>query len=93
MPIGGVVITIRPEDMETARTQLAGLAGVEIHGADEHGHIVAVLDTRSEGEMERLIQAINKCPAVLHVGLTYLNMEDVVAANALTFPGGSGAGE
>jgi nitrate reductase NapD len=78
MPIGGIVISTRPGDLEAARKQLANLAGVEIHGADERGNIVAVFDTRTSEEMERLMEAVNASPLVLHAGLTYLNMEDVL---------------
>lgn len=78
MPISGIVISTRPGDMEEAQKQLAALAGVEIHGADERGNIVAVLDTRTSEEMESLMRRINASPLVLHAGLTYLNMEDVL---------------
>ncbi len=95
MPIGGAVIAIRPADMETATTQLLALAGVEIHGADQRGNIVAVLETQTCDEMEQLLTAINECPLVLHAGLTYLNMEDQLAdtVNTRTRPTGEdGAG-
>jgi nitrate reductase NapAB chaperone NapD len=82
MPIGGVVISIRPGDLEAAKNQLASYSGVEIHGADDQGNIVAVLDTVSSEEMERLMQFINANPLILHVGLTYLNMEDVLGESA-----------
>jgi periplasmic nitrate reductase NapD len=97
MPIGGVVISTWPGDLETARKQLASLAGVEIHGADEQGNIVAVFDTRTSEEMERLMEAVNACPQVLHAGLTYLNMEDVLgdagADPSAACSGERGAGE
>lgn len=78
MPIGGVVVATRPEDVEAAQTMLAGCLGVEVHGADGRGNIVVVLDTRTGEEMEALMRTINKHPLVLHAGLTYLNMEDVI---------------
>jgi len=78
MPISGVVISTRPGDLEEAQKQLASFVGVEIHGGDERGNIVAVLDTRTAEEMESLMRRINACPLVLHAGLTYLNMEDVL---------------
>lgn len=86
MPIGGVVITVRPGDVDQAQSQLANLAGVEIHGADERGNIVAVFDTRTSEEMEQLMERVNGLPVVLHTGLTYLNMEDVVEAAAMGAP-------
>jgi nitrate reductase NapAB chaperone NapD len=49
---------------------------VEVHGDDEKGNIVAVLETQSSEEMETIIDRISKDQNVLHVGLTYLNTED-----------------
>lgn len=77
MPIAGIVLTTHPDDVATAHLQLAEFAGVEIHGFDERGNIVAVFDTETPEEMEQLLQWVNACPVVLHAGVTYLNMEDV----------------
>ncbi|WP_310601117.1 chaperone NapD [Desulfobulbus sp.] len=83
MPISGVVITTRPEDLHQTRQFLATCAGVEVHGADGRGNIVAVFDTRTSEEMERLLKTVNACPLVLHAGITYLNMEDVIDGEGL----------
>jgi len=94
MPISGVVISTRPGDVEAARSLLAACPGVEIHGTDDQGHIVAVLDTRTSEEMEALMRTINASPLILHTGLTYLNMEDVLeesASELLHARGGQGS--
>ena len=83
MPISGVVISTRPEDQRQARQFLATCAGVEVHGEDDRGNIVAVFDTRTTEEMERLVKKVNACPLVLHTGITYINMEDVVDGQGL----------
>ena len=49
---------------------------LEIHGADEKGNIVAVIDSQSSEDMEKLIDTINKHEHILNVGMTYLNTED-----------------
>lgn len=92
MPIAGVVISIHPDDVATACRQLAGLAGVEIHGSDDRGNIVAVFDTGTSEEMEQLLRRVNACPVVLHAGITYLNMEDVIEPDAVTGSSPSGNG-
>ncbi len=76
MPISGVVITGKPEDKSEILPVLGEMAGIEIFGDDEKGNIVAVLETETSEEMEKLIDCIGKTPCVLHVGLTYLNTED-----------------
>lgn len=76
MPIGGVVITCRPEHRDSVLKSLEPLTEIEVHGADESGNIVAVLDTETSEQMEKLIDRINKNQEILNVGLTYLNTED-----------------
>jgi periplasmic nitrate reductase NapD len=76
MPISGVVITTKPTEKAKVLDALTALSEVEVHGDDPQGNIVAVLETESSEEMEKLIDRINKDPFVLHVGMTYLNTED-----------------
>ena len=78
MPISGVVVTTRPEDLSPASQFLASCPGVEVHGADDKGNIVAVFETNSGEEMEHLLQTVNAHPLVLHAGVTYINMEDLL---------------
>lgn len=76
MPIGGVVIASQPEKKDQVVADLAQIPEIEVHGDDEKGNIVAVLDTTSSEEMEKIIDRINKDENVLNVGMTYLNTED-----------------
>ena len=77
MPISGVVVTTRPEDLSPASQFLGNCPGVELHGADDRGNIVVVLETASGEAMEDLLNTINAHPLILHAGVTYLNMEDL----------------
>ncbi|MDR0476983.1 MAG: chaperone NapD [Desulfobulbaceae bacterium] len=76
MPIAGVVISVKPEETEEAARLLTKAAGIEIHGSDSQGHIVAVLEAESLKAMEKLVDCINALPPILNVGLTYINTED-----------------
>jgi len=76
MPIGGVVISCIPENKVRVLKSLETLEGVEIHGDDDAGNIVAVLDFATSDEMEKCIDRINANNSILNVGLTYLNTED-----------------
>jgi nitrate reductase NapAB chaperone NapD len=76
MPISGVVITGRPTEKAEVLRSLSAISEVEVYGDDKQGNIVAVLETTSSEEMEKLINRIGKTQYVLHVGLTYLNTED-----------------
>ena len=76
MPIGGVVISSFPQQSHVVIKNLGQIPEVEVHGDDDQGNIVAVLDTRTSEEMEQIIDRINRDENVLGVGLTYLNTED-----------------
>ncbi len=76
MPISGVIISSRSDHSNKVLSSLEPLGEVEVHGDDGKGNIVAVLDTASSEEMEKLIDRINRDEYVLGVGLTYLNTED-----------------
>lgn len=76
MPIGGFVITIDPEKKETVLKQLENYPEVEVHGADEQGNIIAVLDTQTSDDMERLTKKLQDETDVLSLGITYFDAED-----------------
>ena len=44
--------------------------------SDEKGNIVAVLDTRTTKEMQKIVDELNAMACVLSVGMTYINVED-----------------
>ena len=76
MPIGGVVITSFPQQKDVVITKLGQIPEIEVYGNDDQGNIIAVLDTATSEEMEKIIDRINKDEHVLGVGMTYLNTED-----------------
>ncbi|MBU0966290.1 MAG: chaperone NapD [Proteobacteria bacterium] len=78
MPIGGIIISVRPEKTEEILFVLVQFPGVEVHGHDEQGNVVAVIDAPSTWVMEKIVKKINVFEAVLSIGFTYLNMEDEV---------------
>jgi len=78
MPIGGFVINVDPSDSASAVRTISAMACVEVHGHDERGNVVAVLDCDTSEEMEDIVKKINLVDGVLSVGLTYFNAEDEV---------------
>jgi nitrate reductase NapAB chaperone NapD len=82
MPVGGFVITVIPEESERITADLETRDGVTIYGDDELGNLVVVLEADSGREMEKLAEAIQKIDGILTMGMTYLNVEDEVAAAA-----------
>lgn len=78
MPIAGAVIAAQSTDLVPVQAFLATFAEVAIHGADDRGNMVAVFETVTSEAMERLIKILSNSPLILHVGITYLNMEDLL---------------
>lgn len=76
MPIGGIVISIQPDDREAVLSFLETIPEMEVHGADDKGNIVAVLDCPTSDNMEKVMKSIEANDLVLNIGLTYLNSED-----------------
>jgi len=76
MPIGGFIINIDPENSIEALKSLSDIAHLEIHGSDDRGNIVAVIDTETSKEMQNIVDDLNNFKFVLTVGLTYINVED-----------------
>jgi len=80
MPIGGFVITCKPEDKEQVLARLKEESTLEVHGVDKKGNIVAVVDTPTSDEMDAVVLALEKTETILNVGLAYLHAEDEVEA-------------
>ena len=76
MPIGGFVINIDPERTSEATEILATIPEIEVHGSDDKGNIVAVIDTETSKAMQQIVDDLNTFECILTVGLTYMNVED-----------------
>ena len=84
MPIGGFIINIDPENSIEALELLSGISQLEVHGSDDQGNIVAVIDTETSKEMQKIVDDLNKLEFILTVGLTYINVEDEGESSANT---------
>ena len=78
MPIGGFVVNVHPDFIQTALENLVKFEGLEIHGSDDKGNVVVVLETDTSEQMEEMVKSIMAIDQVLSVGLTYFNAEDEV---------------
>ncbi len=80
MPIGGFVVTVIPERSDEAERDLASMEGVEIHGRDDKGNLVVVVESDTSEAMEQLVKEMSARQFVLSVGLVYFHAEDEVAS-------------
>lgn len=85
MSIGGIVITVHPDDRQDTEIILARFSEVTVYGGDEKGNIIALISGDGAGSIEEVIKAIEGFDPVLKVQLAYLNADD--APNDLTRDG------
>lgn len=78
MPIGGFVITVDPDGSDAAVHRLKAFPQIEIHGQDEKGNVVAVIETETSSEMEQLTTDLQHIESVLSVGITFFDAEDEI---------------
>lgn len=78
MPIGGFIVNAQPEFVSDVAGQLKNIDDVEVHGFDNDGNIVAVIDSVTSDVMEAQVKKIEAIEPVLTVGVAYLHAEDEV---------------
>ncbi|MEA3545910.1 MAG: chaperone NapD [Thermodesulfobacteriota bacterium] len=78
MPIGGFVISLDPPLQDEILNQFAQFPQIEVHGVNEDGNAVAVIDTETSDEMEQLTRDLQKIDGVLSLGVTYFHAEDEI---------------
>lgn len=76
MPIGGIVITVRPDDRQDTEVILTRFSELSVYGSDEKGNIIAMLKGNDSESIEEAIMAIEAIDTVIEVNLVYLNAED-----------------
>jgi len=76
MAIGGVVITVRPDDRRDAEIALSLFSELSVYGSDENGNIIATIKGIDSRSVERVIRTIEEIETVRKVKLAYLNTDD-----------------
>lgn len=78
MPIGGFIVNAQPEFVSEVAGKLNLIDDVEVHGFDDSGNIVAVIDSVTSDVMEAQVKKIESLEPVLTVGVAYLHAEDEI---------------
>ena len=76
MAIGGVVITVRPDDRRDAEIALSRFLELSVYGSDENGNIIATIKGIDSGSIEKVIRTIEEIKTVRKVKLAYLNIDN-----------------
>jgi nitrate reductase NapAB chaperone NapD len=72
VPIAGVVVSTYRDKAGSLEEKLHVFPGVETHGGDGRGHLIAVLEAPDREGMETLIRRLEAMDEVLNVGITFL---------------------
>jgi len=76
MAIGGIIISVRPEDRKDTEILLARFAGLTVYSSDEQGNIIARLNGVDADAVHEVIAQINALEIVQGVRLAYLSQEE-----------------
>ncbi len=83
MPIGGFVVSFLPDKAHEVIGSLRDIRGCEVHEAIEEkaDSAVVVLEAKTSGDIEDMVEGIKAIDGVLSVDLAYLNIEDEIKEN------------
>ena len=76
MAVGGIVITVEPDDRKEAEISLAGFPELTVYGSDEKGNIIGRLKGIDSEEITTLVGKIQSMDRVCNVSLAYLNQDE-----------------
>ena len=82
MNISGVLVRTFPQDIGAVSQALAGLAGVEVHGANEDGRLVVTVEQETERQLSDAITALQEMPGVLSASMIYHHFAEPVQQEA-----------
>ncbi|MGX9726994.1 MAG: chaperone NapD [Candidatus Electronema sp. VV] len=71
MNISSIVVHSRPERMEALRGQIAALAGVAVHAAQEDGRMVITVEDTPDAAPADTIMKVQLLPGVLAATMIY----------------------
>ena len=71
MSISGLVIHVRPGDVEPVTERIAAMAGVEIHATTGDGRLVVTVDRADDGDASDTLVALQNTDGVLSASLVY----------------------
>jgi nitrate reductase NapD len=69
--IASALVQARPERLAEVERAISAIDGVEIHGRDERGKIVVVIEAPDSGAIGATLNSISLLPDVLSAALVY----------------------
>lgn len=76
MAVGGIVITVEPDDRKETEISLAGLPELTVYGSDEKGNIIGRLKGIDTEDVTALVGKIQSMDRVCSVSVAYLIQDE-----------------
>jgi len=76
MNISGVLVRSRPEKLHAVRARLEQLTGVEVHGANADGRLVATVEEDGDRAMADTVLRMQDLPGVISASMIYHQYEE-----------------
>jgi nitrate reductase NapD len=76
MPVSGVVVTCRTDNAADVARRIALIKGIEVHGVQQDGRIVAVIEADTVHDEVALVTDLHEIDGVVSVQVAYHNFED-----------------
>jgi len=73
--ISSVIVIPQPDRIDTARTALAGIAGVELSAISPEGKMIAIIEAENDQETVRLFELISHLDGVLSASMVFHQQE------------------
>lgn len=74
--ISGVLVRAYPQNIKSVEKALADYEGVEVHGNNSDGRIVATVEQEGAGELSTVLARMHDIPGVLSASMIYHQFED-----------------
>ena len=81
MAVGGIVITVEPDDRRETEISLAGFPELTVYGSDEKGNILGRLQGKDQEAVATLVKKIQSMDRVCNVSLAYLIQDNSGVTN------------
>lgn len=82
MNISGIVVHASPDNIDTIRTQLEQIPGVEVHAASAEGKMVVTIEKPGDRETTDIFEEISRIPGILSTAMVYHHFEPDTEATA-----------
>ncbi len=69
--LASLVAYVRPEWLDRTEEAVARIPGMEVHGRDDKGKLVIVIEAASDGELSERIDEVDRLAGVLVTALVY----------------------